>query len=290
LLWSHRYHLTHKPYALPILLQSCSFWDYPSTIDIYGLVHLIRDHRSIDEIESLQLLLPFLPDMYIRSLAYRSLISHLKSPSRLLYLPQLLQMIKFDYNDGSPIITYLLQQSLVNFRLAHRLYWYLRQLLQTEQVHFQRYYHIFVSLLYIVPDKVRLELQNESNLCEHLKRVGLEIKTNKVHRPARLVEQIKEINQDFFLSQQQSCRLPCQFSFISNGIDISSCSIFHSLTTPIKIVFNPMNSLSEKYSSIFKIGDDIRVSIDYVRCHEFHTCIFFVLSFRIDFSSKIKLF
>ncbi|CAF3397978.1 unnamed protein product [Rotaria sp. Silwood1] len=38
-LWSHRYFVIHKPYALPKLLKSRCVWDYPSLIDIYGLIN-----------------------------------------------------------------------------------------------------------------------------------------------------------------------------------------------------------------------------------------------------------
>jgi phosphatidylinositol-4-phosphate 3-kinase len=259
-LWSHRYFVVHKPYALPKLLKSRSFWDYPSLIDIYGLVHLIHRDRSIDEIESLELLLPAFPDMHIRSVAYQILTSRLSSSDLILALPQLLQIIKFDYVDLSPIVKHLLQQCAVDSRLVHQLYWYLRQLLLDEHLHFLRYYHFFMSLLYIIPESFRLELQNEYDLCNHLKRLGSDIKANKSNRTAFLHEQLKEINKEIFQSGQRSCRLPCQFSFMTNSIDISACSIFSSFTLPVKLVFNPVDASGEKYSSIYKIGDDLRVS------------------------------
>lgn len=55
-----------------------------------------------------------------------------------------------------------------------------------------------------------------------------------------------------------TCRLPCQFNFLTNNLDISSCSFYNSLTVPLKLVFNPTDSSCEKYYSIYKIGDDLR--------------------------------
>ena len=259
-LWSYRYFVIHKPYALPKLLKSRSFWDYPSLIDIYGLVHLVRRYRPMDEIEALELLLPAFPDMHIRSVAYEVLISCLTPSDLILELPQLLQIIKCDYVELSPIIKHLLRQCAVDSRLVHQLYWYLRQALLDEHLHFVRYYHFFMSLLYIIPESFRTELQNEYDLCSHLKRLGSEIKSSKANRTPFLLEQLKEINKEIFHSGQLSCRLPCQFSFITNSIDISACSIYSSFTLPIKLVFNPVNAAGEKYSSIYKIGDDLRVS------------------------------
>ncbi|CAF0997755.1 unnamed protein product [Rotaria sordida] len=257
-LWSNRDFLIHKPYALPKLLRSRSVWDYPSLIDIYSLVNEINHHRKIDAIESFELLLPAFPDMYIRSCAYRSLILHITSYELMIYLPQILQIIKFDYYYSSLIIEYLLQQCINDYYLAHKLYWYLRQLLLTENIHFIRYYYIFMSLLYIIEEYFYIELENEYNLCINLKNIGSELKNNTLNKGYYLIEELKKLNMEVFQSNQRSCRLPCQFSFITNNIDIKSCSIFHSLTCPMKLVFNSIDLSSEKYYSIYKIGDDLR--------------------------------
>ena len=258
-LWSHRHYVIHKPYALPKLLKSRSVWDYPSLIDIYGLLNEVTQDRTIDEIEAFELLLPAFPDMHIRSFAYRSIISHLTPPDVLIYLPQLLQIIKFDYTHSSVIIEYLLKQSLIDPRLAHKLYWHLRQLLITEHHHYIRYYYLFLSLLYVLEDHFRRELEIEYDLCSSLKRIGMKLKANKSNSKGNFLhEQLNEINNQFFQSGKLSCRLPCQFNFVTNSLDINSCSFYNSLTVPIKLVFNPIDSSCEKYYSIYKIGDDLR--------------------------------
>jgi hypothetical protein len=104
------------------------------------------------------------------------------------------------------------------------------------------------------------ELQNEYDLCINLKRIGSELKANKFNRGYYLIEQVKELNNEFFQAGKRVCRLPCQFSFKTNSIDINSCSIYNSLTLPVKFVFNPIDLSGEKYYSIYKIGDDLRVS------------------------------
>ncbi|CAF4458276.1 unnamed protein product [Rotaria socialis] len=259
-LWSHRHFIIHKSYALPKLLKSRSVWDYPSLIDIYALLNEVTRDRTIDEIESFELLLPAFPDMHVRSFAYSSsLISRLTSQDLLIYLPQLLQIIKFDYSHSSTIIEYLLQQAIINYRLAHKLYWHLRQLLITEHLHYIRYYYLFLSLLYVLEENFRVELQNEYDLCLNLKRIGVKLKSNKSsNKGSLLVEQLNSLNKDFFRAGKLTCRLPCQSNFMTNSLDINSCSFFNSLTLPIKLVFNPIDSSCEKYYAIYKIGDDLR--------------------------------
>ncbi|CAF0889442.1 unnamed protein product [Adineta steineri] len=258
-LWSHRHFIVHKSYALPKLLKSRSVWDYPSLIDIYALLNEVTRDRTIDEIEAFELLLPAFPDMHIRSFAYQSLITHLTTHDLLIYLPQLLQIIKYDYSHSSILIEYLLKQSLIDHRLAHKLYWHLRQLLITEHLHYIRYYYLFLSLLYVLEENFRVELQNEYDLCLNLKSIGLKLKTNKSNSKGNLLfEQLKEMNNEFFQSGKLTCRLPCQFNFMTNSLDVNSCSFYNSLTVPIKLVFNPIDSSCEKYYSIYKIGDDLR--------------------------------
>ena len=98
--------------------------------------------------------------MHIRSFAYQSLISRLTSHDLLIYLPQLLQIIKFDYTHSSIIIEYLLKQALIDHRLAHKLYWHLRQLLIIEHLHYIRYYYLFLSLLYVLEEKISYGIRN----------------------------------------------------------------------------------------------------------------------------------
>ncbi|CAM4759904.1 unnamed protein product [Rotaria magnacalcarata] len=256
-LWSHRHYLIDKPRSLSTLLKSRLVWDYSSLIDIYGLINEIDQRRNLDETELFELLLPAFPDMHVRSFAYQSLISRLKPHELIIYLPQILQIIKFDYNYSSPMLKYLLEQSMNDYRIAHKLYWHLRQLLLTETVHFIRYYYLYMALLYIIEDYFRTELETQYDLCINLRKIGLELKSSELDREY-LIEQLKILNNEFFQSNQRSCRLPCQFSFITNNIDIKSCTIFSSLTCPVQLVFDPIDLSSKKFSAIYKIGDDLR--------------------------------
>lgn len=138
--------------------------------------------------------------MYIRSFAYQALLSQLNSDDLLIYLPQLLQIIKFDYTHSSILIEYLLQQTInQSFVLAHKFYWYLRQLLITEHLHYIRYYYLFLSLLYVLEDNFRQELQREYDLCMNLRNLGLNFKKNKSnHKNTILLELLSGFNQISF--------------------------------------------------------------------------------------------
>ncbi|CAF0721214.1 unnamed protein product [Didymodactylos carnosus] len=263
LIWSCRHCLIQQSYALPKILSSRHVWDYPSLIDIYGVLEEVKRDHPIDLLESFELLLPSFPDMSVRQFAYKSLFSNLNDYNLSLYLPQLLQIIKYDYllcfGDNSSVQEYLLKSSLNDPRLLHKLYWQLQQLLVYEKVHYLKYYYFLMSLLYLIDDKFRLELKREYEMCTILKQIAFNLKHKKnAQRTLFLHEQLKIFDEQFFQNGKQPCRLPCQFNFMSNGLDIQSCTYFKSLTSPLKLVFNPIDSACDKYYSIYKNGDDLR--------------------------------
>ena len=90
-------------------------------------------------------------------------------------------------------------------------------------------------VLYVIDENCRQEFENEYKLCRNLKRIGLEIKNIKMNKGLFLIDQLKILNNEFFQSGKHSCHLPCQFSFITNGVDIKSCYAFNSLTSPVSM-------------------------------------------------------
>ena len=62
------------------------------------------------------------PDFELRKLAVESL-KFLKNEELVLYLPQLLQALKYEHLNNSPLAKMLLECASKNIRFAHRLYW-----------------------------------------------------------------------------------------------------------------------------------------------------------------------
>ena len=62
--------------------------------------------------------------MELRKLAVESLKSFLKNEELIIYLPQLLQALKYEHLNNSALAKMLLEAASKNIRFAHRLYWY----------------------------------------------------------------------------------------------------------------------------------------------------------------------
>jgi hypothetical protein len=61
--------------------------------------------------------------MELRKLAVGALKSSLNIQELILYLPQLLQALKYEHTNNSVLAKMLLQSAAENVSFAHRLYW-----------------------------------------------------------------------------------------------------------------------------------------------------------------------
>ena len=61
--------------------------------------------------------------MELRKLAVETIKSSLNIHDMILYLPQLLQALKYEYINNSDLAKMILQSAAENVEFAHRLYW-----------------------------------------------------------------------------------------------------------------------------------------------------------------------
>ena len=103
-MWEKRHYLTEEPAALTKILQVAQSWDWASLSDLYGLLHR---WKSLSPLESLQLLLPCFPDVQVRRFAV-DWLRPIMSDELVDYLPQLVEALKLEPFDHSPLMIFLL--------------------------------------------------------------------------------------------------------------------------------------------------------------------------------------
>ena len=123
MLWEKRHYLTEQPGALTKILQVVQSWDWASLGDLYGL---LRRWRALKPLEALHLLLPCFPDVEVRRWAVEWL-RPISCDELVDYLPQLVEALKLEPFDHSPLMIFLLERSLGSPLVAHALYWLLVQ-------------------------------------------------------------------------------------------------------------------------------------------------------------------
>ncbi|XP_023217148.1 phosphatidylinositol 4-phosphate 3-kinase C2 domain-containing subunit alpha-like [Centruroides sculpturatus] len=251
LIWEKRHYLYDIPRALPKVLLSAHGWDWACLSDIYGM---LQEWKPLPPIEALMLLLPSFADIEVR----RSAISWMKSivsDELCDYLPQMVQALRYEVWEDSPLVWFLLERSLTSIRVAHHLYWLLQQTID-DPLAGERMHLILNALLVISGKAMRERIETQQLLLHNLSNVADSIKSTKESmRLNNLFHELEVAHHS--LSDSPTC-LPLTPSLEVCGIDVKSCSYFTSNTLPLKLVFRSKESNAKCIEAIYKVGDDLR--------------------------------
>lgn len=210
-------------------------------------------------------------DMEIRNHAVRW-ISAMSNDQLVDFLPQLLQALKHDTYDGSPMAEFLLRRALESPRIAHHLYWLLVHSLPGDspqnsidssdidessinQARYNRRNQMLLrALLAICGEKLSARFLAQNMMCRSLAEVALNVKQSKESlRQKTLVQGLEIVNQ---ILLERPTTLPLGPGLEVTGINARSCTYFNSNTLPLKINFYGPDRML--LPAIFKAGDDLQ--------------------------------
>ncbi|XP_074597664.1 phosphatidylinositol-4-phosphate 3-kinase catalytic subunit Pi3K68D [Brevipalpus obovatus] len=253
MLWDLRNYLHQVSYALPKVLKCAPSWKWSSLEDIYAT---LNSWRPLPAVDAMQLLSAPFPDKVVRSTAVQW-ISRASDDDICDYLPQLIQALRFEPYLDSPLIWFLLEKAYSNVRIAHNLYWLLKQNLDPIFSYRSRIY--LNALLLTCGSSLKRIFENQESLQVKLSSVSERLKNAKdSHRLSTLLRDLVSVN-EFIKSHPVA--LPLSPSMQIVGVDIESCSYFNSNTLPLKLVFksHPKDTASSsQIEAIYKVGDDLR--------------------------------
>ncbi|NXH14910.1 P3C2G kinase, partial [Bucco capensis] len=252
ILWFYRYHCNNQNCSLPLVLGSAPSWDRTTLSEMYAM---LRTWRFSNPQEALGLLTFSFPDQDIRRTAVQQ-IENMSNDELLEYLPQLVQVLKFEWNLESPLVKLLLNRSLESIQVAHQLYWLLKN--AQNEVHFRIWYQKLLAALQFCAGKaLNNEFSKEGKLIRILEDIAKEVKAaSDPKRKEVLKVELYKLQQ--FFQEVKVCRLPLNPALVVQGIEADSCSYFTSNAFPLKISFINANAPSGNINVIFKIGDDLR--------------------------------
>ena len=138
-----------------------------------------------------------------------------------MYLPQLLEALKFEKSDFSELTAMLFQFSAKSIRFAHKLYWQLMEFSSHNQSCMRLRYHMLLQALkHFFSRAMKLEISRECLLLDQIDTIGLEVKKHK-DNPAlcseRLQRSLEKLASDW--STQDPCRLPLNISYCVREVD-----------------------------------------------------------------------
>ncbi|XP_055378493.1 phosphatidylinositol 4-phosphate 3-kinase C2 domain-containing subunit alpha [Condylostylus longicornis] len=270
--WEKRHYLQNFPHALPKVLHAAHSWDYASLMDLHAL---LKSWKPLTPLQALELLLPRYPDLEVRSKAVEW-ISKMPNDQLVDFLPQLLQALKHDTYEASPMAKFLLCKCLESPRIAHHLYWLLvhslpgdapqnsidttisvveiEESLITQARYHRRNKMMLRALLEICGEKLLGRFLSQNMMCKELADIAVSIKQTKESlRQKVLINKLETVHQ--YLSDQPTS-LPLGPGLEVYGVNLRSCSYFNSYTLPLKIAFN--GSDKGIIPAIFKAGDDLQ--------------------------------
>uniref|UniRef100_W5N2P3 Phosphatidylinositol-4-phosphate 3-kinase catalytic subunit type 2 beta n=1 Tax=Lepisosteus oculatus TaxID=7918 RepID=W5N2P3_LEPOC len=251
-LWENRYFCHSENSSLPLVLASAPSWEWACLPDIYAL---LKQWACMNHLDALGLLHATFPDQELRRTAVHWMDSI--SDSELLdFLPQLVQALKYECYLDSPLVRFLLRRAIGDLRIAHYLFWLLKDALQDSQFSV-RYQYLLAALLCCAGRGLRDEFDRQCWLVTILSKVAQRVRdASPSSRQAILREGLEEVRQ--FFTTSQNCRLPLNPSLLVKGINIQSCSYFNSNAVPLKLSFQNVDPLGDSINVIFKSGDDLR--------------------------------
>ncbi|NXE22412.1 P3C2G kinase, partial [Ardeotis kori] len=252
ILWFYRYYCDNQNCSLPLVLGSAPSWDQMTVSEMYAV---LRRWRFSNPLEALGLLTFSFPDQDIRRTAVQQ-IENLSNDELLEYLPQLVQVLKFEWSLESPLVKLLLDRSLQSIQVAHQLYWLLKN--AENEVHFKIWYQKLLAALQFCAGKtLNNEFSKEGKLIRILEDIAKKVKAASDRKRKEVLK--VELNRlQRFFQEVKVCRLPLNPALVVQGIEADLCSYFTSNAFPLKISFINANAPSGNINVIFKIGDDLR--------------------------------
>nr|XP_009670228.1 PREDICTED: phosphatidylinositol 4-phosphate 3-kinase C2 domain-containing subunit gamma [Struthio camelus australis] len=251
-LWFYRYYCNNQNCSLPLVLGSAPSWDRTTVSETYAV---LRRWRFSNPLEALGLLTFSFPDQDIRRTAVQQ-IENLSNDELLEYLPQLVQVLKFEWSLESPLVKLLLNRSLQSIQVAHQLYWLLKN--AQNEAHFKIWYRkLLAALQFCAGETLNNEFDKERKLIRILEDIAEKVKAASDPKRKEVLKMELNRLQQFF-QEVQVCRLPLNPALVVQGIEADSCSYFTSNAFPLKISFVNANAPSGNINIIFKIGDDLR--------------------------------
>ncbi|XP_033934454.1 phosphatidylinositol 4-phosphate 3-kinase C2 domain-containing subunit beta, partial [Pseudochaenichthys georgianus] len=238
--------------ALPLVLVSSPCWQWSCLPEIYAL---LRQWACPPHLDALGLLHATFPDQELRRTAVQWMDS-ITDSELLDFLPQLVQALKYECYLDSALVRFLLRRAIGDVRIAHYLFWLLKDNLQDSQFA-ARYQLLLAALLCCVGLGLREEFDRQCWLVSVLAQVAHKVRdASPSSRQCVLKEGLEEMKQ--FFSVNSSCRLPLNPALLVKGINIQSCSFFNSNAVPLKLSFQNLDPLGDNINVIFKSGDDLR--------------------------------
>jgi len=249
LLWKYKAWILqeHEEQLSKVLMAA----DYSQPKSVEEVHKLLEQWPLISPERALELLDSFFSDHYVRAYGVSCLVN-LTDAQLIQYLPQLVQVLKYESYHFSPIACFLLERALQSrLTVGHSLFWHLKAEMHSSIQLQARYGLIMEAYLVHCNSTHRKQLSIEVYVSSLLHKLAVDV-YNSNKRSQVLEQGLRE------------ARLPATFTLpikpevLCCDIIISKCKFMASNTVPLWLVFKNADPCGNPLKVIFKVGDDLR--------------------------------
>ncbi len=258
-IWAYRYHLMAQPRALPFMLLSVDKTNPKQLEEMYSL---LRDWKRPSPVCAMELLDYRFGDYRVRQYAVR-MMEQLSDNELSDCMLQLVQVLKFEPYNRSPLAFFLLRRALQNPQLiGHKLFWFLRSEMGTGTQKNERYASLLLAYLQRSPVHVQqLTLQSDmnqflENAVSDIIHASQRMSGDKLQEFARsLLEEL--VNKKLLDGKSILC-LGSEWQ--TKRLIIDKCKVMNSKQKPLWLVFENGEGTkgTKPIYAMYKSGDDLR--------------------------------
>eukprot|EP00093_Oithona_nana_P011343 11343.XXX_552124_548884_1 [CDS] Oithona nana genome sequencing. len=276
MLWRCRKHCLNMPNILPRLLDAVKWGCRDHITQVYLL---LKDWPPVTPHTALELLDCKYADPLVRSKAVQWL-DKMSDEDMGQYMLQLVQTLKYEPYLDNPLARLLLKRVLLNRRLGHFFFWFIRCEMQSASLSLKLGLILEAYCRGLGPylkDLIRMveALDKLTTLTDSIKKERTQ--DSAKDRMKFLIEQLRQSD---YTETLQNFMSPLDNNIILGSLEVDKCRIFDSAKKPLWLVWknpDPLAHIQHDFNTIiFKNGDDLRqdmLTLQVVRImdHIWHT-------------------
>ena len=253
LLYNFRHFLKDDPRALAKLMLAID-WMIPD--QIREARRMLKQWAPLSPTQALDLLDARYADLPVREHAVDCL-EGLSDTELELYMPQLIQTLKYDPYHNSALSGFLMRRALLNpSYIGHLFFWSLKA--ETHIVEIRERYSLLIDEFLRGCGLYRKQLTQQHNICKKLVTCAERIKPLKMdERLAVLRRDLEALNKEL----PQEFELPLDPKLKLSRLKVQKCRFMDSKKLPLWLVFENADPLGDDYYVMFKSGDDLRQDV-----------------------------